>query len=238
VAGLPEGYSVKALASGSTDLLESPLAVSAAAPPAEIVIRLGVATPPPWVRVRGRMTREGRPAAPAPASRVTLTGIARTDIFETAVRADGSFEFPQVLPGKYDARFVPGIPGFDTVRLAVGPEDVNGWEIAIPQVKPQITVKAVVAGGDEPPNFQLIFYDVPVSPESSLTRHIAIPMTPGGTFTTTLPAGEYRRIVPASLPRGYTVKSFKDGAIDLLKNPLKVDGRTGKALVLTLTKKP
>jgi hypothetical protein len=34
------------------------------------------------------------------------------------------------------------------------------------------------------------------------------------------------------------VKSFKDGAIDLLKNPLKVDGRTGKALVLTLTKKP
>ncbi|HEX4998278.1 MAG TPA: hypothetical protein VFY29_08635 [Terriglobia bacterium] len=237
VAGLPQGYSVQALTYGPIDLLTDPLRIAADQPPQDLVVKLGVSNPPPWVRVRGRLTRTGQPATISGRNQLALVGINVKDRYEAAIRQDGSFEFPRVLPGKYNARLVPEIAGMNPVGLTVEHEDVDDWKIALP--RPEIRVRVAVAGGGPPPNFQLIFYDVPLSSaDPAITANRAIPMQSDGVFTTNLPPGEYARIEPHGLPRGYTVKSFTDGATDLLKRPLKVDGRNSKQLVLTIAKAP
>jgi hypothetical protein len=236
VAGLPNGYSVKSIAYGADDVSSSSIRIAPGEAPRELVIRLGVSSPPPWSRVRGRLTRGGQPAPTPGQTRVILQGINVKDQFEAAVAADGSFDFPRVLPGKYNARLNPEITGLEPVRLTVERENIDRWEIALP--RPEVRVRVVVAGGGAPPNFQLIFYDVPLSSmDRSVTANRSIPINAGGMFVTNLPAGEYTRIVPHGLPADYSVKSFTDGGTDILKKPLKVDGKNAKTLVLTLGKK-
>jgi hypothetical protein len=237
VAGLPKGYSVASVTYGSTDVLAERLRIAADEKPRDLVVRLKVSSPPPWVRVRGRLTRAGQPASAPRPTRITLTGIDIQDRFEATVRPDGSYEFPRVLPGKYNARLAPEITGLEPARLTVVEnEKVDRWDIALP--RPEVRVRVVVAGGGDPPNFQLIFYDVPLSSmDPSVTANRAIPIGPDGTFVTILPAGEYPRITPNGLPAGYSVRSFTDGATDILKRPLKIDGKTAKTLTLTLVKK-
>jgi hypothetical protein len=236
VAGLPKGYSTQSILYGSTDVLTTPLLLASGEPPRELILKLGVSSPPPWARVRGQLTRGGQPV-PAPAqSRIALTGLDVRDRFEAPIRPDGSFELSRVLVGKYNARLTPEITGMDPVRLTVEGENINDWKIALP--RPEVRVRVVVAGGGAPPNFQLIFYDVPLSSaDPSITANRAIPINPEGTFVTILPPGEYPQIKPNALPAGYTVKSFMDGSTDLLKRPLKIDGKNTKELVLTLVKK-
>jgi hypothetical protein len=97
-ADLPAGYTIAALVSGGVDLLASPLKVTAAGV-APIEIRLGVSSPPPWVKVSGRVQGRGLLNETN-----VVTNSANLSPLNPIFYLDGSFEFPEILPGSYSIR--------------------------------------------------------------------------------------------------------------------------------------
>jgi hypothetical protein len=80
-------------------------------------------------RVRGRVIREGGHSA---GTQVSLS----VSIMATAITADiapdGSFEFPSVRPGTYQARILPRLNNLPAVSVSVTDKDISGVEISIP----------------------------------------------------------------------------------------------------------
>jgi formylglycine-generating enzyme required for sulfatase activity len=161
--GLPQGYRLKSAVSGSVDLLNVALAASSKAEPRQIVVTLSVASPPPWVKVSGRVRDPGNappsvpvrvnlastPSAANLAAIVAQRGQAASALtaiqnllapspasdpgMEASVNADGSFEFPMVLPGAYSLRVTPtsATPG-NPVAITVTNKDLSNVEVIIP----------------------------------------------------------------------------------------------------------
>src|SRR5262249_21395652 len=63
-SSLPSGYLVKSITSGSLDLLKNSLRITRGTPVPPIVLTLGVDSPPPWVKVSGRVTGLSRSRVP------------------------------------------------------------------------------------------------------------------------------------------------------------------------------
>ncbi len=125
-SGLPEGYVIQSMMAGSVDLLTQPVKISAAMP-TDIAIKLGVAAQPPWVRVQGKIT--GIDADhPAPGT-IALQGQTPAPL-SAPVLADGTFEFPMVLPGTYQARLTPATDQFSR-SIVVQREDPTRVEIPL-----------------------------------------------------------------------------------------------------------
>lgn len=228
--GLPAGYNVKSIMLGNVDALSQPITVTAAAGPA-LTIALGVSSPPPWVKVSGRVTG-------GTARNVSMNGPAVVDALNTEVGADGAFEFPMVLPGTYTVRTVPAIALAPATPVTVGSTNVTNVELRIPATK-EVTGKITVRGNAPIPRlmFSLLPIGAPVTPAqgnlnvingvvvSTPVGSVTVPANPGpdGEFKVTLPDGDRQiAILPASIPAGYKVESFAYGAADLLKNPLHV----------------
>src|SRR5262249_12152530 len=114
-AVLPPGYFIKSITSDAGDLRTQPLKVGLGKVP-QVDITLGV-SPPAWVKVSGRVT--GGPAPSATASGVRLEGPAIAMPLTTAIKPDGSYEFPAVLPGTYVATFTPGTDSYTRI-IVVG----------------------------------------------------------------------------------------------------------------------
>ena len=227
---LPEGFSVRSIVVGSTDLLSRPLTVTGAAV-SGITLTLGVSSPPPWVKVSGRVTGLSGTAAPPS---LTLTDANQPlQSFQSRVQADGTFEFPMILPGFYTAQLVPAPPSVPpNLSIYVGRKDVDGVQIAIPVTR-CIPGQVVVDGnGPIPP---LSFSLTP----STTPPVLNVRPPESGQFGILLPEGE-RRITlnPTSLPQGYRIKSFTYGSTDLLRDPLRVAGGDPSKLLLTLEASP
>lgn len=113
LTGLPSGYVLRSMSAGAADLTADPLRVSGADP--VIQIRLGVTAGPPWVKVGGKVSgaasriQQMPPARSVskPATEVGLTGALFSQTIRAAIHADGSFEFPLVLPGVYEIHVLP-----------------------------------------------------------------------------------------------------------------------------------
>jgi hypothetical protein len=228
--GLPAGYNVKSILLGNVDGLNQPITVTAAATPA-LTVALGVSSPPPWVKVSGRVTG-------GTARNVSMNGPAVVDPLNIAVGADGTFEFPMVLPGAYTVRTVPPIALAPATPVTVGSTNVTNVELRIPATK-EVTGKITVRGNAPIPRlmFSLLPIGAPAAPSqgnlsvvngvvvSTPVGSVSVPANPGpdGEFKVTLPDGDRQiAILPASIPRGYKVESFAYGATDLLKNPLHI----------------
>jgi hypothetical protein len=228
--GLPAGYNVKSIMLGDVDALNQPIIVTAAAIPA-LSVALGVSSPPPWVKVSGRVTGGA-------ATNVTMNGPAVLDALNTAVDADGAFEFPMVLPGTYTVRTVPTVALAPAIPVTVGSTNVTNVEMRIPATK-EVTGKITVRGNVPIPRlvFFLLPVGVPTTPApnnlsvvngmvvSTPVGSVIVPANPGpdGDFKVTLSAGDRQiAILPASIPPGYNVESFAYGVGDLLKNPLHI----------------
>jgi hypothetical protein len=118
--GLPDGYAIESMKSGSIDLQTSPLKVPAGrAPPATIVIVLRATAPAP--STVGGVEISGRTGIKSARS-LYLSGVPGT------LYADNTFEFHGVPPGKHV------LAGLDTVTplgalLAVGDRNVTGIEL-------------------------------------------------------------------------------------------------------------
>jgi hypothetical protein len=134
--GLPRIYSVKSLGSGSRNLLSESLKISGGES-AEIQAVFTTTSPAPWVKLSGRVL--GLQAGAERDSRVVLSGEV-VGTLEAPVQADGSFEFPQVLKGRYIARIAstpdviaatqrPKSPS-DQV-ITVEDKDVTGVQIVV-----------------------------------------------------------------------------------------------------------
>jgi hypothetical protein len=211
-SGLPRGYSIKSIGLGTAEILAESMKLTSGDSPS-LTITLGVASPPPWVRVRGHVSGSSS-AATTNSVALIGSGLAETPI--AALLPDGSFEFPRVLPGSYTARTFPPSATSASGTLNVGTEDVANFELRPPLMK-EISGKIAIKGAVPMP--RLAF---------SLTSGGATAMVPAnpledGSFTVSLPEGENQiSIAPGSIPSGYLVSSFIYGATDLLKKPLRV----------------
>ena len=228
--GLPEGYTVRSIVAGSVDLLSKSLTVAGTAVP-PITLTLGVSSPPPWVKVSGRVVGLRSTGA---TPNVSLSGVgALTQITEAHVNPDGTFEFPMVLPGTYTAQIVPPVSNPPRVTVMVGHKDVEGLQIVIPLMK-CVPGRAVVEGDGPIPNLS---FRLPTSPDQVSALSVVPP--DHGQFGILLPEGE-RRITfnTQSLPPGYTLKSFTYGSVDLLRDPLNIVSADSSQLLLTFTAAP
>src|SRR5262249_7292946 len=114
--GLPAGYSIKSIILGAVDALTQPITLAPGGSQL-ISIVLSVSSPPPWVKVSGRVTGGN-------ATNVIMTGAPTTDSMNATVGADGVFEFPMVLPGSYTARTQPANPLAGATPVTVGSVDL------------------------------------------------------------------------------------------------------------------
>jgi TonB family protein len=209
---LPAGYNLKSITAGSMDLVANPLKVAAGSPPPPLVVTLGVAAPPPWVKVSGRIIGLQAAQTGVPYQMMLMGGLgaATMDTLPTTVNADGSFEFPKVLPGSYAVRFSLAVP-IPPTSLTVGNKDLSGVEIALPTMK-VITGRVTIEGlGQVTPRLNFTLAD------SSGTAPATAVGQPDGTFRLTLPDGERR--LTLNVP-GYSVKALSYGSVDLLREPL------------------
>ena len=225
--GLPAGYSVKSITLGNVDALNQPITVTAAAIPV-LSIALGVSSPPPWVKVSGRVTGGA-------ATSVGMIGPAILDSLNAAVGADGAFEFPMVLPGTYNVRTLPPNALAPQAPVTVGSTNVTNVELSIPATK-EVTGKITVRGNAPIPRLTFSILPIGATPAQGNLR-VSVPANPGvdGEFKVTLPDGDRQiSILPASLPAGYKVESFAYGATDLLKNPLHIAGSDTSEMAITV----
>jgi hypothetical protein len=207
--GLPKGYALKSMTLGTTDVLTQPMTL-ASGEAQSMTVTLGVASPPPWVKVRGRVTAANA-SAQQPSS-VTMTSPSAADTLTAPLQQGGSFEFERVLPGTYTAHTLPLTSMSATGTLTVGASDVANFEIRAPQPK-DIRGRVVIEGNVPMPRlaFNVGGAPLPANPQQD------------GTFTITMPEGERQiSILPASVPAGYTITSFTYGTTDLLKTPMKI----------------
>jgi hypothetical protein len=145
VEQLPAGYSVKSIQWGSIDLLASPLKAVAPIPDKPIVITLGVASPPPWVKVSGRVHGvNDQPApvnstvmlipAPRGAAGASGTSLANLlldyEVLVAKVKEDGTFQLPRVPAGSYTVR-INTIRAPSTSSLVVANSDLMEVDVLI-----------------------------------------------------------------------------------------------------------
>src|SRR5262249_32020392 len=128
-SGLPSGFYVKSIDADSTDLLSKPLRIAKDQPIPTIAVTLGVSTPSPWVRISGHI-------APADSKVNSLVLSGTTGSYEARISADGSFEFPKILPGTYSANFRTSVstpmPYQQTFSMIVPMRDMGGIELNVP----------------------------------------------------------------------------------------------------------
>lgn len=257
VSGIPSGYYLKSMGAGGTDLISNPLNLSRTSASPEILVTLGVSTPPPWVKLSGRVTGM-RPSTSLGALNVYLNG--PIESVNAAVAPDGSFEFPRILPGNYTASLRPTPISVPAVTIMVPNQDLVGIEFAIPAAR-EVTGRIDVEDGAPLPRVVLRLNGVPnagggasiaAAASTSLAQLFVTPvrgaqgtqasfslnLQPDGSFSTSLPEGEYRIVadIQNSAPGAvapYSLKSFAYGATDLLKDPLIVTSADSAALRLT-----
>ena len=215
-APLPAGYSLKSILAAGTDLRTASLKVGAEEPP-PIAVTVGVSSPPPWVKISGRVIA---PTGNPNPLQVTLQGGGAITP-PASVGPNGSFEFPMVLPDTiaYLARVEmansPAMP-FPPESILVSGKDLTGVEIALP-VMHEVNGRISVEGSGPPPALNFTFNPDP----SGAGWPFTVTANIDGTFKMTLPEGERR--IGLSVP-GYTVRSLSYGPADLLRAPLQISG--------------
>jgi hypothetical protein len=207
--GLPNGYALKSMTMGTTDVLTQPMSLPSG-DSQSMTFTLGVASPPPWVNVRGRVI--GSSAAAQQPKSVTMSSPSAADTLTAVLQQDGSFEFEKVLPGAYTAHTLPLTSMSADGTLTVGTSDVTNFEVRTPQPK-EVRGRIVIEGSVPMPRlaFSVGGAPLPANPQQD------------GTFTITMPEGERQiSVLPTSVPAGYTLASFTYGSTDLQKNPMRV----------------
>jgi hypothetical protein len=256
VVGLPAGYRLISLTSGTIDLRVALLPVTADVSRSIVVgLALDPTARPPFVRVTGRVT--GEDASTYAKTQISLTSSVLAVRLSAAVAPDGTFSIPQVLPGTYRVRFIGIRPmtGDPAISLGVGAADLSNVELPMPAWR-EIAGRIVIPSGMAVPRFVSFTVQFPngaalsadgsaadiertlapgqivVTPLGLLS--VSAQVQPDGTFTVRLPAGERQfRLNDSSVPPGSILKSVTFGAADLLKEPMRVTTPGVEELVLT-----
>jgi hypothetical protein len=222
ITGHRFGVYRKSIMYASTDLLRAPLVLTDSAS-AEIIVTLTTARPeaePAAVTASGRVLNVPSGGTPGPLSIVmagTLTDGTPAG-GEVPLRADATFEFLNVPPGSFAARVAGmGVDSGQSVTVTVGDKDVTGIALAMTlRLKVSGNIKVIGTDGRT-------LTDLPADAAIYFRNGRSFNLTAvgnGGAFSTELPEGEYA--VSFRLPAGYSTKSISFGAIDLVKDPLRV----------------
>jgi hypothetical protein len=227
---LPAGYSLKSLTSGSTNLLEQPLKIGVGETPQVRVmlsLNLDFAGIKP-VSVSGRING----LKSATNARVMLIAPVIDVPLAAPVNPDGTFSFPRVFPGQYQAEFV-----FNGAQIQAG---VNVGNTNKSDVVLNYTRRFMLTGQVVMEGLPLNTTPVPVTVEVRRTDGVGTPVTSRSTSVGVLRImvtdGEMSFAV-RNVPEGYQVKTFTYGDQDILNNPLKLDDPPIWTFVLKIARK-
>jgi len=232
-SNLPAGYQLESITAGSLDLLKNTLKITGDTSLPPIVLRVSVDSTSSWVKVSGRIS--GLSRGQIQGKRLTLSSGPFLDPQDTALNADGSFEYPRVLPGVYTARLTPAIPVPDTTIIVPNGKDLSGVDITLPALR-ELTGRLVVEGLSQiAPRLTFILSDSS-GPASRLGNLSSAGVAQSdGTFKVILPESEHK--VSLSVP-GFSVRSLTYGSTDLLRDPLKISSAVSQELHVTVVPLP
>lgn len=218
-ANLPAGYEVQSMTSGTSDLLATPLKISADARPEPIRFVVSVEGNP-WVKVSGRVTNAGSTRT------LTLAGPGVEPI-QLTLNPDGTFEIPQALPGIYQLRPALGATLPMTVMpLGAGPmtsvvipnQDTTDLIIPLTPTKDIVGIVVNSNGAGIQDRLTMSYSQTSGTGSSSGTRTFITP--PDGRFSLQAPENTEVRL-SFSVP-GTSIKSVTYGTTDLLREALRV----------------
>jgi hypothetical protein len=228
--GLPEGFVVRSMRYGDTNLLKDKVTIVAGAV-RELQITLGTSTPRILRTVRGRIVGIERLGSRT----LSLTLTTSSQTATTVVAADGTFEFQRIPAGTYRVS-----PGPFTVRqdspsglrhldeIVVADTDVAGVEIPAPYPVP---VAMIVDGRDRSGDATV--------PLPSMWRNSAEGTGGYGiSGATRLLLQDGDRVGVAPLPAGYRIDGLMFGATDLLREPFRIREAAPAIRILVSTTPP
>jgi hypothetical protein len=190
---------------GPSDLIREPLKVGES-DIHDVVITLTGPPPGAWFKVKGRLVRPASNPGPIP-TRVILSGSSMPQL-DATLAADGSFEFPRVLPGTYRALALPSNDRQNSVTVNVV-RDIDGLEIVMPR-QFEVSGRTVVdLDGPMVPRFSI--------EATSLSGNSVNAVAGNGSFRMILSEGTYR-FMTRGFPAGYSIRSMKSGAVDYSRN--------------------
>jgi hypothetical protein len=217
---------------GSANLFEAGLDLNGTNAATPIEIALGRVSATKHFKVSGRLVQARNSVGMrlGLASVVVLSGVMPDRQLTVTAAADGSFEFPAVLPGPYTITVQPPamlrslLPASMPVSIAVLDKDVDNVDVVIGGAT--LSGQVSVISGSQIPRF---FFQLtgagaaqPSNPQlGQAPNDIRPDVLFDGAFSVTLPMGRHFLTVEG-FPETYTVREFTCGDIDLLKSPLTV----------------
>jgi hypothetical protein len=227
---LPPSYELKSIVSGATDLEKEPLKLDGPGP-VVIVMNVAIAQPQDWLTLSGRVLGLANLPASLSADSVEVIGQASDMRASPArLRSDGTFEPRRVLPGDYRlalrARDADGsFPVVHVHSMTATKANNPAVEFRIPDAVP-IRGRVTVDGNMPRPCPRLAVDGNP--------RTFTVQCQPDGTFTGSLPAGDYR-LQAWGFPMGYYwIKSLTFGDIDLLQQNMRLPAGSSSEIVMAL----
>jgi|GEM_PF-4891587 len=200
---IPLPYVLRSLTYAGANLMTDVLSFSEKES-SEIQVGFGTTSPSPWSKVGGRVI--GFDASPG-LLHVALEGSAISTI-ETAVNADGTFEFSRIPQnGTYIVRLRPENKAASSPRVTVTTKDIGNVEIVVPREK-EVAGRVTVENYGPVPSFVLSLAG------TSSTMTVLVKPDPAGFFRIKLPEDE-RQVSIKSLPLGYELKSLVYGTTNL-----------------------
>jgi hypothetical protein len=142
--------------------------------------------------------------------------------FETAVNADGTFQFQGLTGGEFDLN-VMGVAVSASRNFTTGGQDITGIEVKVPVAA---RGRVVMEDGTPlpPPSMSIENAYSPGATGGSRTAPITqrySEIKSDGTFSVNVVQGE-QRISIVNLPPGFSVRSITYGSVDVMANPLRV----------------
>jgi hypothetical protein len=226
VYGLPFGYFVKSIRSGTSDLTTTALKLddNPAVKNIDVVLtKQRPPTEPAGVTVRGRVTSN---TAIPPGMQVTMTMTPPLSIAGTRIESDGSFIFHNVPPGPYGAR-VTSLGLVVSKSVVVG--DTNIDDVALTVSLP-VTLNGRVRLENATPASPRPALVVQFSRSDGFGRRLAIN---NGTFSASLLEGTYRVNI-SDIPARFVLVSAAYGSADASSSLTLDSTKPVEELVITL----
>jgi hypothetical protein len=218
---LPGNYTLQAVPNNGLPILSIVVA--------DKDIEVGVASGP-GVRISGVVGLGPRSPRPT-GQKVVLSGSSGWAVLEGPIAADGAFTIASVPPGTYTVKTIPGSPA-SLATVVIADREIAGIAVG---AHAELPGRVVFPDGARLPAFS----SAPmIEAKPANGAILATAIRTDGTFRFPLSEGEYR-ITAARLPAGTSLKSISYGSIDLMKDPLKLDGTADiMELTIILEKKP
>ena len=148
---------------------------------------------------------------PALSTEPSTNSIADATALEVPVRADGTFEFRSVGPGRYVLRTLPLMPGMSPLTVDVQRVNVRDVQVTVPF---QMEVSGRIANLGPAAMRPIVQADLGKFTMSTIVLE-------DNSFTLRLSEGE-NRIAVSRLPAGLVVKSITFGDVDITRSSLTV----------------